>query len=175
MCVQRPHTTLKHRLFNLFHSDPHATKLILGQMALVMSVGFTGNVITGAPVQDNVAMMGQMMPPAMWALSWLAYCIVRLYATVDDSLSAFVEYSASMLGIWLWGCMLFAGMAMTVHDATVYLYTGPLQLEIWILMRNALWWTKYDASITTTVPGVLTAIPDSIVDEDTRWKQTEVA
>jgi hypothetical protein len=176
MSFQQPYMTLGHRLGNLFHSHTHGTKVILGEMALVLALGFGWNAITGAPSQENVAAMDRMLPTVMWALLWLLYCVLRLQSAVDDARSLFAKYSTALLGMWLWGCMLFAGLAMKVHDNTVYLYAGPMQIELWILLQTALWWTKYDPAVLKTVPGALESHPADDEDEERErpWAETKV-
>lgn len=176
MHLQQSQMTLGNRLINLFHSNTHGTKVILGEMALVLAIGFGWNMVTGNPVQENVAAMEKMLPSYMWTLLWLLYCILRMHSSVNDDRSTFAKYSTALLGMWLWGCMLFAGLTMKVHDSTVYLYAGPMQIELWILLQTALWWTKYDPTVLKTVPGALTTEPpdDGYEERERPWAETKV-
>jgi len=177
MSIQLPHMTFGHRLSNLFHSNTHGTKVILGEMAIVMAIGFGWNVYTNTPLQVNVAAMGLILPAYIWAILYAAYGILRLRSAVNDNGSGLAKYAATLLGLWLWGCMLFAGVSMQIHDSTVYLYLAPMQIELWILLQTALWWTKYDPTILKTVPGALDSLPshNSIIEENDRaWAGTKM-
>lgn len=138
---------------SLFHSDTHGTRFILGEMGVVLALGFAWYTITGTAAQDNVALMGRILPMWVWMVLWTLYAVSRLYTVIDDQIPQFVKYTIALLGIWLWGNMWIAGVMMQVHDATVHLYLGPIQIELWVLMQTALWWTKYcpeDLPVTTT-------------------------
>jgi hypothetical protein len=174
--LQLPHMTMANRLVNLFHSDAHSTKLILGQMAFVLALGFGWNAYSGEPLQSNVHVMGHMLPAWMWAVMWVLYCVLRLQSSVNDGQTQFVKYSTTLMGMWLWGCMLFAGLMMEVHDNTVFLYMGPMQIEIWVLLQTVLWWTKYDPEVLKTVPGALTPAPadENYEDRERPWAETKV-
>lgn len=153
MCTQLKDKPLKQRLLALFHSDTHGTRFILGEMGIVLAFGFAWYTTTGTAPQDNVALMGRMLPAWAWMILWAVYGISRLYTVIDDGIPQFVKYSITLLELWLWGCMWIAGMMMQVHDATVHLYVGPMQIELWVLMQTTLWWTKYcpeDLPATTT-------------------------
>lgn len=167
MCTQLKDKPLKQRLIALFHSDTHGTRFILGEMGVVLAFGFAWYTATGTAPQDNVALMGRMLPAWGWMILWAVYSFIRLYSVVNDEISQFLKYSTALLGVWLWGCMWIAGMMMKVHDATVYLYLGPMQIELWVLMQTSLWWTKYTIAD-------MKALSDDCLD-DPRWKQTEFA
>jgi len=143
MCVQLKQDTLCNRLFSLFHSDTHGTRFILGEMGIVLTIGFAWYHLTGTAAQDNVALMGRMLPAWGWMLLWAIYSGLRMHSVINDQHPQWVKYGTALLGIWLWGCMWIAGMMMQVHDATVHLYLGPVQIELWVLMQTSLWWTKY--------------------------------
>lgn len=168
--------TLVERAAALFHSDMHAAKLLLGEMGLIMAIGLISHDYTNSPVEPNLLLMAKIWPLYGWAMLFGAYALLRIHSAVVEEAYRIVQYGTALAGIWVWGCMMLAGITQSAHDTTVYLYAIPIQLEVWCMLQYALWWTKYDADILRVIPGVMLHAPDSAPEQHERpWKDTEVA
>lgn len=152
-------------------------KLVLGELGMLLGAGLLWLGATDHALPSSLHLMFKMLPMSVWGVAFVSYGLFRwsgAFSGFPVDTSVYTRYIGPLFGAWLWGCMFLAGVMMVDFNVTTLLYAIPMQLEIWIMIQAALWWTKYDPEELRTVPGALSPAPDYKCNEDRDWKQTEI-